>query len=145
MEQIIIYGINMQAQALCKMITQEQQAKVCAFVVDSAYKKTDELLGLPVYEAEKMKELFHPEQYKVCLSFGYKNMVRNREEKFRQCKQCGYTIYTFISKNAHVYTSDIGEGCNIYPGTTIMPFVKIGEGCFIEAGCTIAHLSLIHI
>lgn len=43
----------MQAQALYKMITQEQQAKVCAFVVDSNYKKFDEMLGLPVYEAEK--------------------------------------------------------------------------------------------
>ena len=139
MEQIIIYGTNMQAQALYKMITQEQQAKVCAFVVDSNYKKFDEMLGLPVYEAEKMRELFPPEQYQVCLSFGYKNMVRNREEKFWQCKKQGYTIYTFISKNAYVYTSDIEEGCNIYPGTTIMPFVKIGKGCFIEAGCTIAH------
>lgn len=66
-------------------------------------------------------------------------MVRNREEKFWQCKKQGYTIYTFISKNAYVYTSDIEEGCNIYPGTTIMPFVKIGKGCFIETGCTIAH------
>lgn len=95
MEQIIIYGINMQAQALCKMITKEQQAKVCTFVADSAYKKADELLGLPVYEAGKMKELFPPEQYKVCLSFGYKNMVRNREEKFRQCKQRLYDLYIY--------------------------------------------------
>lgn len=139
MDQIVIYGINMQAQALYEMITQEQRANVKAFVVDRAYKKQDELLSMPVYEAERIRELFPPEQFKVCLSFGYKNMVLNREEKFKQCKMLGYEIFTFISEHATVYTKHIGEGCNIYPGTTIMPFVEVGEGCFIEAGCTIAH------
>lgn len=139
MNRLIIYGVNMQAQTLYTMITRENQAQVEAFVVDSAYKKQQELLGLPVHEAEKMRDLFPPERFKVCLSFGYKNMVRNREEKFLQCKDWGYEIYTFVSSNAIVYTKEIGEGCNIYPGTVVMPFAKVGEGCFLETGCVVAH------
>lgn len=139
MDKLIIYGVNMQAQALYTIITQENQAQIEAFVVDSAYKKQQELLGLPVCTAEKMRELFPPAQFKVCLSFGYKNMVRNRKAKFLQCKDWGYEVYTFVSRNAAVYTREIGEGCNIYPGAVIMPFAKIGKGSFIEAGCVIAH------
>lgn len=129
----------MQAQTLYEMITQEEQGQVEAFVVDAKYKKQDVLLDLPVFQAEQMMKLFPPQDYKVCLSFGYKNMVRNREQKFHQCKQLGYEIFTFISQRANVYTKQIGEGCNVYPGTTLMPFVQVGDGSYIEAGCTIAH------
>lgn len=121
------------------MIEQEEQAEVAGFTVDLDYMKAEELLGFPVTPSSEMVAKFPPGEYEVCLSFGYKNMVYNRKEKFDECKKRGYTIFSFVSKAAHIYTEEIGEGCNIYPGATIMPFAKIGKGCFIEAGCIIAH------
>jgi len=139
--KIIIFGTNLQAATLWKMITQEEQAVVEAFIIDKEYRKCDEFQGLPVVNSEDMVEKFPPSKYKVCLSFAYKNMVHNRRNIFNKCKDMGYEIYTFISKNAMVYTDDIGEGANIYPGVLLAPFVKVGTGSFIDFGCVIAHHS----
>lgn len=139
LSKILIYGTNLQAAALYTMIRAEEQAEVAAFVVDSDYRKNDTYCGIPVVDFENIEYLFSPDIYEICLSFGYKNMVRNREEKFNKCRGLGYHIYSFISKKANVYTTSIGEGCNIYPGTTIAPFVEIGKGSFIECGNVIAH------
>lgn len=139
LDKVIIYGISKQAQTLCELIIREQQAEVVGFFVDSDYKDKDTLLGKPVFETCKVSNIIKKNTAKVCISFGYKNMIRNRENKYYYCKEQGYPIYTFISKNAYVYTDDIAEGCIIYPGTILQPFTKIGLGTFIEAGCVVAH------
>lgn len=139
MKKILIFGMNLQAATLYQLITQEHQGEVVAFLIDPKYKKADYFQNLPVITSEEVLQNYPTSDYKICLSFGYKNMVHNREQKFEWCKERGYEIYSFISQKANVYTDQIGEGCNIYPGTTIMPFATIGIGTYIEAGCTIAH------
>lgn len=137
--KIVIYGVNQQAAQLCVLIEKEEQAIVEAFIIDKDYKTCDEFCSKPVVTSDMLEEMYPNDTYSICLSFGYKNMVHNREAKFNWCKEKGYSIYTFISKNAILYTDTIGEGCNIYPGTILSPFVKVGRGNFIEAGCVIAH------
>lgn len=137
--RILIYGVNEQAATLYTMIGMERQAVVDAFIIDREYRKNDTYLGKPVVDSDLLCEMFPSEKYSICLSFGYKNMMYNRKEKFYWCKERGYKIYTFISRNAVVYTENIGEGSNIYPGTILSPYVKIGKGSFIESGCVIAH------
>ncbi len=142
-KKVIIYGVNHQAQQLKILLEEEGEAEVCAFTVDKEYRKEDILLGLPVYEFENIEKLFSPEKFEIVLSFGYRNMIKNREEKFYCCKKKGYTLYTYISKRALVYTSDIGEGSLIYPECFIAPFTRIGRGCFLENGTSIAHHSIL--
>lgn len=142
-KKIIIYGINLQAAVLYKLITMEKQGEIECFVVDERYKNKDEYCGLRVVEFNRFISDFSPDRYAVCLSFGYKNMIRNREEKFYECQKHGYEIIRYISKNAVVYSDQLGEGCIIYPGAIIMPYVEIGVGTFIEAGVVIAHHSKI--
>ena len=140
MKKIIIYGINQQAEQLYAYLTQEH-VWVEAFCVDRDYYTKNTLCGKPVICFENISNLYPPEEYAILLSFGYKNMVANREEKYYLCKQKGYEIPTFICKDAHVYTNDIGDGVIIYPNVTIGPCVKVGKGCFFELSCTIAHHS----
>lgn len=142
-KKLVIYGINHQAQQLYSYILQEKGIKAEAFVVDRAYKEKDKLLGLPVYEFEDVVHRFPPSEYQILLSFGYKNMVKNRQEKFELCKKLGYTLYTFISEKAVVYTDNIGEGSIIYPNVFVAPFVKIGKGCFLENSVSVSHHSII--
>lgn len=139
MKKILIYGINQQAQQLYHYIMHENERIVSAFVVDGEYKSVDELLGLPVYCFEEIESVFSVDEYEILLSFGYKNMVRNRQEKYNLCKEKGYALASYISKAAKVYTDQIGESVIIYPNTIVAPFVTIGDGCFIETSCTIAH------
>ena len=141
-KKIIIYGINMQAEQLLVYLEAED-VKVEAFCVDKAYYKTAVLRGKPVICFEDIEDEYPPDEYAIILSFGYKNMILNREEKFIICKNKGYEIPSFISRDAKVYTSDIGEGVIIYPNTCIAPFVEIGKGCYFETSCTIAHHSRI--
>ena len=138
-KKIIIYGTNLQAQQLKAYIEEEWGQTIAGFVVDREYKKQEKLLDRPVVCFENILKIFPPEYYQIILSFGYKNMVRNRKEKYDRCKCLGYTVPSFISKNANVYTTHIGEGTIIYPGVTIGPYVKIGLGNFFEISTTIAH------
>lgn len=138
-KKILIYGINKQAQQLYYYLSMEGERQVTAFIVDRDYKKDEILLGLPVYCFEDIESIFPNDEYEILLSFGYKNMVRNRQEKHKLCKEKGYDIASFISKDAKVYTKQIGEGVIIYPNTVVAPFVSIGDGCFIEISCSIAH------
>ncbi|MDE6616428.1 MAG: hypothetical protein K2K35_07655, partial [Lachnospiraceae bacterium] len=55
----------------------------------------------------------------------------------------GYSMPSYISRDAKVYTNEIGRCVIIYPGTVIEPYVKIGDGCFIESSCCIGHHSII--
>lgn len=138
-QKVIIYGVSHQAQQLSVYLREDGLVDVCAFVVDSAYKKIDELLDLPVYDFESVSDRFPPEEYQIVLSFGYKNMVKNRQEKYNACKELGYTLYTYISKKSDVYSDEIGEGTIIYPHVFLAPFTKIGKGCFIENSVSVAH------
>lgn len=143
MKKVIIYGINHQAQQLKALLEVEAETQVCGFTVDKAYKKSDMLLGLPVCEFEKVETLYPPAEFEIVLSFGYKNMIKNRAEKYKACKNKGYALYTYISKHALVYTEDVGEGSIIYPGCFIAPFTKIGKGCFLENSCSVAHHTVV--
>lgn len=136
---IIIYGVNLQAEALCEYIMQEKKGEVIGFMVDKEYKVTENLRGLPVYNTDEVFEEVDNRKVEICLSFGYKNMIKNRQEKYNLCKDNGFKIFSYISSSANIYTDSIGEGVNIYPGTIIAPHVKIGAGTFIECGVTISH------
>ena len=140
-KRVLIYGINQQAQQLFYLISEDKAAEIYGFVVDGGYKKEDVLLGKKVYEFLEIRKLFSPKEYQIVLSFGYKNMVKNREEKFLKCKENGYCMFTYISKKAIVYAETVGEGSIIYPGVFLAPFTKIGKGSFLENGVSIAHHS----
>lgn len=138
-DKIIIYGTNQQAAALYTMILKENKGIVEGFVVDKEFKKAETFMGLPVHVFDDIETYYPPQIYQICLSFGYKNMVYNRREKYNLCKKRGYRLYTYISSNAILYTDQVDEGCCIYPGTILMPSVKVGKGSFIEAGTIVAH------
>lgn len=137
--EVIIYGINHQAQQLKVLLEKEGETDVIGFVVDRPYKNCNNLLGLPVFEFEMLEDIFPPDNVQIVLSFGYKNMVQNRMEKFIGCKGKGYTLYTYVSKYALVYTNEIGEGSIVYPKCFLAPHSKIGKGCFLENGVSVAH------
>ena len=140
--KMLIYGINQQAQQICHYLLQEGYC-VEAFCVDKAYYRDAVLMGKPVVYFEGIREKYPPDMYDMILSFGYKNMVANRQEKYILCQKLGYHMPTFISRDAYVYTDAIGKGVIIYPNVVVEPFVKIGDGCFIESSCSIGHHSMI--
>lgn len=139
MIKVIIFGITNKAQELKTYIDHDNTAKVCAFTVNHAHKISDDLMGVPVIAFENILEQFSPADYQIALAIGYSDMNRNREKKFNECKSLGYTIYTYVSEAANVYSDNIGEGTLILPGCTIAPFTSFGRGNILDNGATIGH------
>lgn len=139
MKKILIYGCTQQAQQLCCYVELEGAARVAAFVVDPEYQTAKELNGRPILSFEEAVERFPPGEYEFAVSFAYQHMIHDRREKLEKCRQAGYRLFTFVSRDALVYTDAIGEGTIIYPGCNIAYGVTIGDGNFFETGVTIAH------
>ncbi|MDE6615428.1 MAG: hypothetical protein K2K35_02595, partial [Lachnospiraceae bacterium] len=83
-KKLLIYGINQQAQQLYYYLSMEGYY-VEAFCVDHNYYKSNTLLDRPVVYFEKVAEIYPVYEYDMILSFGYKNMVVNRQEKYNIC------------------------------------------------------------
>ncbi len=135
---IVIYGTNLEAEQLYSCILSDGN-DVEFFIVDNAFKKTDQLMNRKVISSETFFKEMNYKNYEVLLSFGYKNMVKERQRIFEECVEKGVTLASYISKNAVVLAKRIGEGCIILPSSIIAPHVVIGKGTFIEIGCKIAH------
>lgn len=143
MVNLLIYGAKDQARQLCYYAEREEQANVCAFVVDTEYKTISELDGHPVITFEDALKEYPPADYEFAISFAYQHMMHDRRNKFEKCKQAGYRIFTFISQNAHCYAKSVGEGTIIYPGVSIGFDTEIGMGNFFEINGTIAHNTIV--
>lgn len=139
MKKILIYGCTQQAQQLCYYVEREQCAEVAAFVVDPGYRTVHTLNGHPVLTFDEALREHPPGEYEFAVSFAYQHMIHDRREKLEKCRQAGYRLFTFISRDALVYTDAVGEGTIIYPGCNIAYGVTIGEGNFFETGVTVAH------
>lgn len=142
MNNVIIAGTSQFSCVLCKIL-QKEGIEVLGFTVDRAYKTCDYLEGLPVVPFEDIKEKYENIEFQVALSFGYSKMSKLREHFLNKIKSEGFVPYTFISRNALVYTDNIGEGSLILPNVYIGPYTAIGKACIIWNGCNISHHDVI--
>ena len=81
--------------------------------------------------------------FSILLAVGYTKINQIRENLYYELKSNGYQIASFISKNAILYSNDVGEGSIILPSTYIGPNVKIGLCNYFAAGVRISHDSVI--
>lgn len=158
MKPIIVYGNT----SLCKMIyheaTEMEHFSIAGFSVEKAYLLGREsLLSLPLLAFETIEELYPPSNYDMLVAFtGYKNRGREREDKYIQAKQKGFTLRNFLSSKSDIMPditwgdnnivlglSHMGVsgiiGCNnlirqqVYLGHDF----KMGSHNQVTAGCTI--------
>ncbi len=138
-EKIIIFGISDFSRDLQIIIEKEGEVEVVAWTVHQQYITATTAYGLPIVPFEMIEELYSPTEYCILNPFGFPKMNVVREDIFHQINSKGYKNYTFISKNAIIYSDKIGEGCIIMPSAYIGPNVEIGCGNMIDAGTTLSH------
>jgi acetyltransferase-like isoleucine patch superfamily enzyme len=143
MQKVVIFGITNKAQELKKYLENDVRVDVCAFVVDHEYKTCEKLLDIPVVEFEHIVEVYPPNEYQIALIIGYSNMNRNRSKKYEESKSLGYSMFTYISTDANIYTDNIGEGTIILPGCNIAPFVSLGKCNIIDSCVFIGHNTVV--
>ena len=62
-----------------------------------------------------------------------------RKKVFLECKELGYKVATYISPNAMVYSTNIGEGTIVLPGAFIGLGTTIGKCCLISETSYVGH------
>lgn len=136
---IIIVGTNPYSLTL-HQILQKEGINVIAYTTYKEFILDKEIEGLPVVAFEDIDILYKKGTYKLLNTIGYSKMNSIRSKVYFDIKEKEYPIYTFISKDAYVFSPElIGEGSIIMPMSYIGPFVKIGVCNIINPQCNLSH------
>jgi sugar O-acyltransferase (sialic acid O-acetyltransferase NeuD family) len=114
--------------------------RVVGFTTDRAYCLEQRLNGLPVIPFDVLESEFPPAQVEMVLAVGADGVNRLRSERFLQAKARGYGFASYVSTRSQVWPDlRVGEGCMIFDGAKVNPFVVIGDNCFLGSGTHVAH------
>ena len=144
MEKVIIFGTGSFAKVAHFYLTNDSPYEVVAFTANKNFIQEKELLGLPVIPFEEIEKSYPPDNVKMLIAIGYRNVNKLRAEKYNEAKSKGYELITYVnSKATHWGDTEIGDNCFILENQTIQPFVKIGNDVIIWSGDFIGHNSVI--
>jgi sugar O-acyltransferase (sialic acid O-acetyltransferase NeuD family) len=144
MAKLVIFGAGDIARLAHYYFTNDSPHEVTAFVVDRAFRKSDEFLGLPFADAEDAPQRFPPDQYEMFVAISYAKMNAVRAEKYAAMKAAGYRLVSYVSSRcSYLSHTPPGENCFILEDNTIQPFVTIGSNVTLWSGNHIGHDSII--
>ena len=144
MARLIIFGAGDIARLAHFYFRTDSPHHVAAFVVDPEYRTADTFDGLPVVDTTLLARDFPPSEYAMFVALSYGRMNRTRAEKYRQMKEAGYTLVTYVSSRC-TYLPEQPPGDNgfILEDNTIQPFVTIGNDVTLWSGNHVGHDSTI--
>ncbi len=134
MKKLIIIGDGGFAHCVFENFTENTNYQVCAFVVEKAFIKKDNYLGLPVVEFEDIESIYPPHEYDFFVGIGGNQLNQLRIRFYEKMKEKGYKPAFCISKKASVskYAS-MGEHCCIFENVVIHPGCEVGNNVIIMA------------
>lgn len=145
MKDIVIFGTGDIAQIARYYFATDSKLNVVAYTVDAQYLTEGTVDGLPVVPFEKVAELYPPGRYDMFIATSYAKLNKLRELKYRQAKDLGYKLVSYISSRcSYLSQYETGDNCFIFEDNTIQPFVKIGNNVTLWSGNHIGHHSVIH-
>jgi sugar O-acyltransferase (sialic acid O-acetyltransferase NeuD family) len=145
MTKVVIFGIQDFASLAHFYLTQDSPHEVVAFTVTKEFMPVDAIFeGLPVVPFENLRTLYPPDQYSFFAPMSHRDMNRLRTMIFTEAENMGYTVISYISSKATVFSNvHIGKNCFILENNTIQPFVTIGDNVILWSGNHIGHHSVI--
>ena len=144
MAPVVIFGAGDIARLAHHYFTHDSEHEVVAFTVDREFRTADEFLGLPLVDFEDVRSRFDPGAYSMFVAVSYARMNKVRAEKYRQAKDLGYTLVSYVSsKCTWLAQTPPGDNCFILEDNTIQPFVTIGSNVTLWSGNHIGHDSVV--
>jgi len=138
--QIVILGAGVLGETICYYLTYHSHHEVVAYADDYAYRDKKELGGLPVIPFDTVETIYPPDTFSMIVVIGYMGANQIRAQKYREAKQKGYELITYLDQRSTIEENvEIGDNCIISPNTYVGPFVKIGNNVIIQAGSYIGH------
>ena len=139
MENVVIYGETAFAERIYSYIKFEKSMNVIAFTNAKAFKEKETIQGVPVIAFEELNEKLGSKDFGILIAVGYVQMNNIRKKIYKECKDAGHHIATYISQTSTLYSNDIGEGCIIMPNVYIGPNCKIGNCNIIASSTCFSH------
>ena len=143
MKKLIIYGTGLIAELADYYFETDSEYEVVAFCNTRKFIEVDEFLGKPIVAFEEVEKLYPPEQYSMFIALGYLKTNKIREQRFKDAKQKGYQLASYISSKATHFNTSFGDNCFILEHNVIQPFVKIMDNVTLWSGNHIGHHSTI--
>jgi len=142
--KLVIVGDSLFAEIAREYFTHDSPYEPVAFAVESAYRKRDELQGLPVVDYESIAERYDPGEHSVYVALVYTQLNRLRARLAAASKELGYPLASYVSSNAFVWRNvELGEHCFVFENNVVQPFVKVGDNVVLWSGNHIGHHSRI--
>ena len=138
--RLVIFGAGDVARLAHHYFTHDSPREVAGFVVDRAFRKHDEFLGLPLVDAEEVTTRFPPAEYDMFVALSYAKMNAVRAEKYAAMKASGYRLVSYVSSRcSYLSLTPPGDNCFILEDNTVQPFVTIGNDVTLWSGNHIGH------
>lgn len=143
-KKVVIFGTGDVGELAWFYFTHDSPFEVVAFSVDEKYITSPTFHDLPVVPFERIQDLFPPDKFSMFVALSYKDVNKNRAQKYFEAKEKGYELVTYICSRSVVWPGlDIGDNCFIFENQTIQPFAKIGNNVTMWSGNHIGHSSVI--
>jgi len=144
MSKLVIFGAGDIARLACLYFTRDTEHEVVAFTVDEQYLTGSSFRDLPLVAFENVRDIYPPDEYQMFVALSYAKMNKVRADKYRQAKEAGYELVSYVSSRCSFLTDHpVGENCFILEDNTIQPFVKIGNNVTMWSGNHIGHDAVI--
>jgi sugar O-acyltransferase (sialic acid O-acetyltransferase NeuD family) len=143
-ERVVIVGDGETAELAYEYFTHDSPHEVVAFSVERAYRKKDEMFGLPVVAFEELERRFPPGEFAAFVAVSYTKLNRVRERLFKETRRRGYRCLSYVSSRAFVWHNvEIGENCFIFENNVVQYAVRVADNVVMWSGNHIGHQTVI--
>ena len=143
MSSIVIFGAPQQAE-LANFYFKLAGHQVDFHCVDDEYFQDENICGTPIIPTSEMFDKNLCESHQLHVAIGFSKLNKNRQKTYEKMKKKGFSFISYISEQATILSSSIGENCFILENNVIQPFVEIADNVVLWSGNHIGHHSKIH-
>jgi sugar O-acyltransferase (sialic acid O-acetyltransferase NeuD family) len=143
-KRLVLFGSREMARLARFYFDHDSDYEVVGFTVDDASIDSSEIEGLPVIAWSDVATRFPPGEHDMFVALSYRGLNQFRAEKFRQAKDAGYRLATYIcSRSATWPDLEVGENCFVLENQTVQPTCRLGDNVYLWSGNHIGHGSVI--
>ena len=142
-KKLLIFGDGEIADLAFFYFSKKSDYDICAFIVDDP--KQEKFKSLPLISSREFEKSFPNNEYLVHIALSYRNLNKNRQDKFKYFDNKNYNFASYISEKSSVLTDkkNLGRNLFILEEQSIQTGVKIGDNVMIWSNNHIGHNSLV--
>ncbi len=142
-KKLFIFGNGEIAEQAFYYFSNQSEHNVEGFIADDP--KDEKFQNLPLISTQEFEDNYSNDKYLIHVALSYRNLNKNREEKFKYFEKKKYNFASFLSNKSTILTDkkNLGRNLFILEQQSIQTGVKIGDNVMIWSNNHIGHNSSI--